>query len=69
MTTMLTLAIVAKLLNCPKPVKEGSITGAAIDSRQVKPGDLFIAIEGAKADGHDFIAAARQAGASAALVS
>jgi len=44
-------------------------TGVAIDSRNVKPGDLFIALPGSRADGHDFLEAAAHAGASGALVS
>jgi UDP-N-acetylmuramoyl-tripeptide--D-alanyl-D-alanine ligase len=40
-----------------------------IDSRQVRPGDLFLALPGARADGHDFVAAAAQGGAAGALVS
>ncbi len=39
------------------------------DSRQVKPGDFFVAIEGEKVDGHDFIPAAIQAGATGILAS
>ena len=37
------------------------------DSRQVKPGALFVAIAGGRADGHDFAAAAVRAGAVAVL--
>nr|BBH89313.1 UDP-N-acetylmuramoyl-tripeptide--D-alanyl-D-alanine ligase [Thermosporothrix sp. COM3] len=37
------------------------------DSRQIGPGDLFLAIKGAKVDGHTFITKAAQAGAKAAL--
>ena len=44
------------------------ITGFATDNREVKTGDLFLAIKGANADGHDFVAAALKAGAVAALV-
>lgn len=40
-----------------------------IDSRQVKPGDLFIAIPGERYDGHQFVPAAAAAGAGAVLVS
>lgn len=45
------------------------VSGVSIDSRTVAPGDLFIAIKGDSFDGHDFVAAALEAGASAALVS
>lgn len=44
------------------------ISGLAVDSRVVKPGDLFVAIPGAKADGHDYVNAAFERGAGAALV-
>lgn len=42
---------------------------AIIDSRQAAPGVLFAALSGERVDGHDFAAAAIQAGAVAALVS
>ncbi|WP_435104684.1 UDP-N-acetylmuramoyl-tripeptide--D-alanyl-D-alanine ligase [Arhodomonas sp. AD133] len=45
-----------------------TVTGAAIDSRRVRSGELFVALAGERVDGHDFVAAARTAGASAALV-
>lgn len=38
------------------------------DSRAVQPGDLFIAIRGERFDGHEFVGAAAEAGAVAALV-
>ncbi len=38
------------------------------DSRAVTPGALFVAILGERVDGHDYLAAAAAAGASAALV-
>ena len=44
------------------------ITEAAVDSRQVIPGSLFVAIPGEKVDGHDFIADALKRGASFALI-
>ncbi len=43
-----------------------TLRGAALDSRAVRPGSLFVAIRGERVDGHDFAATA--AGAGAALV-
>ena len=38
------------------------------DSRALEPGDLFVALQGERFDGHQFVAAALAAGATAALV-
>lgn len=43
--------------------------GVSIDTRTLKPGDLFVALKGGARDGHDFVSAALAAGAAAALVS
>jgi UDP-N-acetylmuramoyl-tripeptide--D-alanyl-D-alanine ligase len=55
---------------------DGALRGAdsafaevAIDSRRVAAGDLFLALPGTRADGHDFVAAAAGAGAAGAVVS
>ncbi len=45
-----------------------SVAGVSIDSRTLRAGELFVAIRGERFDGHDFLAAARQQGATAALV-
>src|SRR5215471_3608259 len=37
------------------------------DSREAGPGDLFVAVRGLRADGHDFAAAAAARGAAVAL--
>ena len=44
------------------------ITGLTADSRNVTPGMLYCAVVGSSADGHQFVAAARERGAVAALV-
>jgi UDP-N-acetylmuramoyl-tripeptide--D-alanyl-D-alanine ligase len=45
-----------------------TVTGPVIiDSRQARPGSLFAALPGTRADGHDFAAAAVAAGATAVL--
>jgi len=45
------------------------VNGVAFDSREVGPGDLFIAMKGETTDGHLFVGQAREAGASGVLVS
>jgi len=44
------------------------VLGAAVDSRLVVPGNLFVALPGERVDGHDFVGAAIEAGAAAVLV-
>ena len=44
------------------------ILGGAVDSREVEPGNLFVALPGERTDGHRFVGAAVGAGAAAVLV-
>ena len=44
------------------------ILGAAVDSRRIEPGQIFIAIPGERTDGHAFLGAAIAAGATAVIV-
>lgn len=44
-------------------LKASSITSVTVDSRQVVPGTLFVAVAGERVDGHDFAAEAVAAGA------
>src|SRR5471032_228571 len=46
-----------------------TVSGLSIDTRTLKEGDLFVALKGDNRDGHDFLRAAFDAKAGAALVS
>ena len=69
MTMQLQLSQLADLLGCDTPISDVLVQGTVIDSRKVMQSNLFIALQGEHVDGHDYIALARQSGASAALVS
>ena len=45
-----------------------AISGLSIDSRTISPGEAYFAIKGDVHDGHDFVAAALNAGAALAVV-
>jgi UDP-N-acetylmuramoyl-tripeptide--D-alanyl-D-alanine ligase len=45
------------------------VTGVTFDSREVGPGDLFVAMPGTVHDGHEFVDSAFAAGAAGAIVS
>ncbi|HWI87533.1 MAG TPA: UDP-N-acetylmuramoyl-tripeptide--D-alanyl-D-alanine ligase [Sphingomonas sp.] len=45
------------------------VSGVAFDSREVGPGDLFVALKGEATDGHRFLAQAFAQGAAGAIVS
>lgn len=70
---MLTLGFVLETLTDyqaggPTAGNETPIVSVVIDSRQARPGTLFIAFRGERVDGHDFVAEAFSRGAVAALV-
>jgi UDP-N-acetylmuramoyl-tripeptide--D-alanyl-D-alanine ligase len=71
-TKTLTLADVIEGLtgNRPLPLEhpDRRVARTVIDSRQVVPGALFIALKGERADGHDYVADAFSRGAIAAVV-
>lgn len=45
-----------------------AVSSVSIDTRTMAPGSLFVALRGPERDGHDFLRAAAQAGAVAAMV-
>jgi UDP-N-acetylmuramoyl-L-alanyl-D-glutamate--2,6-diaminopimelate ligase len=58
----------AGLLVAERGALPETITGIADDSRAVAAGALFLAVRGAERDGHDYLAAAAEKGATAAVV-
>lgn len=63
---MMNLKSVAQLFGASCPM-DTLVTGVCIDSRQVKPGHLFVAIRGEKMDGHAFAKDVEAQGAVAIL--
>ncbi len=53
----------------PEGLSDGPIFSVCIDSREIAHEALFVAINGDKLDGHDFVGKALEAGAAAAIVS
>ena len=51
----------------PDKLMKSKVSGVCLDSRQVKPGDLFFAIPGAYQDGRDYIQSSLKAGAEIVL--
>ncbi|MYH31127.1 MAG: UDP-N-acetylmuramoylalanyl-D-glutamate--2,6-diaminopimelate ligase, partial [Acidobacteria bacterium] len=62
----LALAAGGRLVAGLPDVELGDIS---IDSRRIRPGDVFLAIRGNRLDGHDFIAEAVGRGAAGVIVS
>lgn len=68
-TGMLTLADILDALTAVRPSHPlQAITATVIDSRQVIPGALFIALSGERVDGHDYVMDAFHKGAQLAFI-
>ncbi len=65
----LTLETVAALCGaaCPEGKEQLTVTGVSTDSRTVAGGELFVPLSGERFDGHDYLPAAAERGAAAAL--
>ncbi|HSW45025.1 MAG TPA: UDP-N-acetylmuramoyl-L-alanyl-D-glutamate--2,6-diaminopimelate ligase [Phycisphaerae bacterium] len=61
------LVVKAGLSPCWAGPANPMINAVAEDSREVRPGACFVAVRGTQADGHDYVAAAIQAGAAAVV--
>ena len=65
---MMQLSDIASLFNFVKPVADCVIDGVSTDSRNIQAGDLFVALKGENFNGHDYLQAAVDKGAVAAIV-
>ena len=61
----LSQVIHAQLVNCEADIQ---VSGFSIDSRTIKPQDVFIALSGNNVDGHEYLSVVAK-GAVAAIVS
>lgn len=62
-----TLAHIAKWLGLEQPSSNPLVTGVSINTRTLKPGDLFIPFRGENVNGHKFVESAFDKGAAAAF--
>ncbi len=69
MSLQLKLSDIAQVVHGSHHGADVVIGQVSTDTRALRPGDLFIALKGARFDGHDYIDAARDSGAGAAMVS
>lgn len=60
---------IIRWLNLDIQIPDAKITGVSIDTRTLRPGNLFVALQGENSDGHDYVVQALEKGACAALVS
>ncbi len=65
----MTLSTIANVTGGVLNGSDREFSSVCIDSRTVKHGELFVAIEGERFDGHDFVADALNRGAAGAVVS
>ena len=61
------LSDIAARLGHPRSLPDTPGWQARLDSREVRPGDLFVALPGERQDGHAYVAAALAAGAAAVV--
>ena len=65
----LTLSKIAEFLSATGDFpREEVAQGYSIDTRTIKTGELFFAVKGERLDGHDYVGAAAEKGAAAAVV-
>jgi len=65
----MSLSILSDALKAPLVGTDAVFAGIGIDTRTLKPGELFFALKGPRFDGHHFLAEAIAAGAAGAVIS
>lgn len=60
--------VIHELTGVIQTTGDNSVNGVEIDSRKIKPGDLFVCLKGSHFNAHDFIKEALNAGATAFIV-
>ena len=65
----MTTSQLARAINADFSGSDVLFSGVSKDSRNIHPGDLYVALKGERFDGHRFLAEVAEAGAAAALVS
>jgi UDP-N-acetylmuramoyl-tripeptide--D-alanyl-D-alanine ligase len=65
---MMRMSELARLFGAPLTGADIAFDAVAIDTRKLRPGDLFVALKGERFDANDFVAEAAAAGAVAAVV-
>ena len=63
------LALAANSMNGVLHGDDGPFAGISTDTRSIRSGELFFALQGPNFDGHDYLSTARANGAAAAVVS
>lgn len=66
---VISLAEVARLFGCLGSFPSLSVHGYSTDSRQIKTGELFFALNGERVDGHSYLRQVQKKGAIGAVVS
>ncbi|MCF0212057.1 MAG: UDP-N-acetylmuramoyl-L-alanyl-D-glutamate--2,6-diaminopimelate ligase, partial [Bacteroidales bacterium] len=61
------LTLLQHIAHQPHNLTDREVEALAFDSRQVKPGTLFVAQRGTQTDGHNYIAKAIELGATAVV--
>ncbi|BAW97477.1 UDP-N-acetylmuramoylalanyl-D-glutamyl-2,6-diaminopimelate--D-alanyl-D-alanine ligase [[Synechococcus] sp. NIES-970] len=65
----LTAILGENLRRSPEKMPLATVTGVSTDTRDIQPGNLFVALAGEKFDGHDYLTQAQEAGAIACITS